>query len=141
MTSDGTLSEQTLDRIRAVLRDYPVRLGVLFGSQATGSAGDHSDIDIAVEFMSSVEDPFQAQLELGVALTRILGTDDVDIVDLETIQPAVGYSALTNGRLLVGEQDQLDERIKLFDRAREQSTSAERRERFDDALGRLTELV
>ena len=141
MEPDGTLDRRTLDRLQEVLGKHPIRLGVLFGSQATGTAGSHSDIDVAVEFLSSVEDRFKAQLELGVDLTRALGTDDVDVVDLQTVRPAVGYSALTNGTVLVGDTERVEELVTQFDSERERSTSTERRERFDDALGRLKELV
>lgn len=141
MDPDGTLDRRTRDRLQAVLGEHPIRLGVLFGSQATGQAGRHSDIDVAVEFLPSVADQFKAQLELGVDLTAALGTDDVDVVDLQTVRPAVGYSALADGTVLVGDSERVAELSARFDRKRECSTSTERRERFDDALGRLKELV
>jgi len=141
MEPDGTLDEGTLEALREVLRAHPVRLGVLFGSQASGEASDHSDIDIAVEFEPSVEDSFRTRLTLGVALTRALGTDDVDVVDLDTVRPAVGYSALVDGRLLVGDTERAEELKTQFDRERDPPTRQERRERFDDALERLEELV
>lgn len=137
----GTLDRRTIDRLQEVLDQHPIRLGVLFGSQATGEAGSHSDIDVAVEFLPSVEDQFKAQLRLGVDLTDVLGTDDVDVVDLQTVPPAVGYSALAHGTVLVGDSERAEELLAQFDRERERSTSTERRERFDDALGRLEELV
>jgi len=141
MEPDGTGNKRTLDRLQEVLSDYPIGLGVLFGSQATGTAGTHSDIDVAVEFLPSVDDQFKARLELGVDLTRALGTDDVDVVDLQTVRPAVGYSALNTGTVLVGDTERVTELLAQFDSERERSTSTERRERFDDALGRLKELV
>ena len=141
MEPDGTLDRRTLDRLQEVLGEHPIRLGVLFGSQATGAAGSHSDIDVAVEFLPSVENRFKAQLKVGVDLTRALGTDDVDVVDLQSVPPAVGYSALTTGTVLVGNAERVEELVGQFDSEREHSTSTERRERFDDALGRLKELV
>lgn len=141
MESDGTLDRRTLDRLKEVLNEHPIRLGVLFGSQATGAAESHSDIDVAVEFLPSVEDQFKAQLELGVDLSCALGTDDIDVVDLQTVRPAVGYSALRSGIVIVGDSERVEELIAQFDSERERSTSTERRERFDDALGRLKELV
>lgn len=141
MESDGTLDRRTLDCLQEVLNEHPIRLGVLFGSQATGAAESHSDIDVAVEFLPSVEDQFKAQLELGVDLSYALGTDDIDVVDLQTVRPAVGYSALTSGAVLVGDSERVEELVAQFDSERERSTSTERRERFDDALDRLKELV
>lgn len=141
MKPDGTLDRRTRDRLEKVLDEHPIRLGVLFGSQATGAAGSHSDVDVAVEFLPSVEDQFKAQLALGVDLTSALGTDDVDVVDLQTVRPAVGYSALSGGTVLVGDAERVEELLAQFDSERDRSTSRERRERFDDALGRLKELV
>lgn len=140
MESDGTLDEGTLERLREVLIKHPIRLGVLFGSQATETAGDHSDVDIAVQFESSVEDHFRAQLVLGADLALELGTDDLDVVDLDTVRPAVGYAALTEGKLLVGDTNRIEELAAKFDRERERPTRRERRERFDGALERLEEL-
>ncbi len=141
MDSDGTLDERALERLRVVLREHPIRLGVLFGSQATGTAGHHSDVDVAVEFEPTVEDRFRAHLDLGTALALELGTDDVDVVDLETVRPAIGYAALAEGRLLVGDADRLEELASQFDQERERPTRRDRRERFDGALERLEELV
>ena len=141
MGSGGTLDGRTRDRLKAVLAEHPIRLGVLFGSQATGAAGRHSDIDVAVEFLPSVEDQFKTRLELGVDLSRALGTDDVDVIDLQTVRPAVGYSALDSGTVLVGDSERAEELRARFERKRDHPTSTERRERFDDALGRLNELV
>jgi len=138
---DGAGGDEIVTTVREVLEDQPVRLGVLFGSRARDTAGTHSDIDVAVEFEPSVEDRFRARLCLGIALSRALGTDDIDVVDLADVRPAVGYSALTNGRLLVGEPDRAAELIAQFETDRERSTPQERRERFDDALDRLEELV
>ncbi len=141
MDPDGTLDRRTLDRLEAVLSEHPIRIGVLFGSQATGTAGSHSDIDVAVEFLQSVDDQFKARLALGVDLTRALGTDDIDVVDLQTVPPAVGYAALTSGTVLVGDSERVDELVAQFDSERDRPTSTERRERFDDALSRLKEIV
>ena len=141
MKPDGTLDRRSVDRLQEVLDQHPIRLGVLFGSQATGEAESHSDIDVAVEFLPSVEDQFKAQLALGVDLTGALGTDDLDVIDLQTVRPAVGYSALSHGTVLVGDSKRAEELLAQFNRERERSTSTERRERFDDALGRLEELV
>lgn len=127
--------------IREVLRAHPVQLGLLFGSQATGEAHEHSDIDIAVEFDSSVTNAHQAQLSLGVSLARALKTDDVDVIDLTNVRPSIGYAAVKKGRLLVGTPTRVDELIAEFERERDRPTGEERRERFDNALERLEELV
>lgn len=141
MDSSGERNDPVATTVREVLEDQPVRLGVLFGSQARGTAGTHSDVDVAVEFDESVDDRFRARLTLGADLARALGTDDVDVVDLDDMRPAIGYSALDRGRVLVGDPDRAKKLAEAFEREREASTSRERRERFDETLDRLEELV
>ena len=127
--------------VRRVLESRPVVLGVLFGSYARGTAGSHSDVDVAVVFEPSVDDRLGARLDLGVELSLAFGTDDIDVVDLADVRPAVGYSALEQGRLLVGDPGRAEKLTAEFDSERERTTDQDRRERFDAALERLEELV
>jgi len=138
---DDADADRVAATVRRVLESRPVRLGVLFGSYARGTAGSHSDVDVAVVFDSSVDDPFNERLGLGVELSLALGTDNVDVVDLADVRPAVGYSALEHGRLLVGDLGHATELKARFDRDRTPSTRRSRRDRFDDTLARLEELV
>ncbi len=140
---NGGLDDDALDAVRGVLADKPVRLGVLFGSQATGTAGSHSDIDVAVEFDPAVADDerYRHRLSLVVDLSQALGTDDLDLVDLDTVRPAVGLSALQDATLLVGNQDRREQLVSEFERQAETPTAAQRCDRFDAALDRLEERV
>ncbi len=62
---------------RGVLAKYPdVRVALLFGSQARGTARDNSDIDIAL--VGGGDDTLKIGGELGASLKR-----DIDIVSLE----------------------------------------------------------
>ena len=63
------------------------------------------------------------------------------MVDLADVRPAVGYSALEQGRLLVGDPVRAEKLTAEFDSERERTTDRDRRERFDAALERLEELV
>ncbi|ESS09274.1 MAG: putative nucleotidyltransferase [uncultured archaeon A07HN63] len=140
---DCGIDDDALDAVRWVLADYPVRLGVLFGSHASGTAGSHSDVDIAVEFDPDVVDDerYRHRLSLLVDLSQALGTDDLDLVDLDTVRPAVGLSALQDATLLVGDQDRRDQLVSEFERRAETPTADQRRDRFDAALERLEERV
>jgi predicted nucleotidyltransferase len=84
-----------LDAIRTALPDV---VGVwLFGSHATGRAGPHSDIDLAVLAPRPL-DPvavFDAGLRLGVLAGR-----DVDLVDLRRASIVLRKEVIANGRLL-----------------------------------------
>ena len=70
----------------------------LFGSEAMGSAGPSSDIDLAGLFRSrpTVLDLLEARDALGALLGR-----DVDLVDLDHASPIVAMQVFRHGRLLV----------------------------------------
>ena len=140
---DCGIDDDALDAVRRVLADYPVRLGVLFGSQASGTADSHSDIDVAVEFDPDVvgDERYRHRLSLVVDLSQALGTDDLDLVDLDTVRPAVGLSALQDATLLVGDHERREQLVSEFERQVETPTADQRRDRFDAALERLEERV
>lgn len=127
-----------LDAVRAVLRDYPVRLTILFGSHATGEAHGESDIDIAVEFENKrPSDPTYNEVFFGLSadISDTLETDDVDVVDLHSTSPAVAESIFESGVLLVGEQEHAAELRRQLTTASSDQRSP--KERLDAALGRI----
>jgi predicted nucleotidyltransferase len=69
----------------------------LFGSEAMGSAGPFSDIDLADLFRSR---PSAWTSRSPGRARRMLGRD-VDLVDLERASPIVAMQVLRHGRLLV----------------------------------------
>ena len=93
------LSSAQIDTIKAHLDG---RFGLdalwLFGSEAIGSAGPFSDIDLAGLFRGrpSALDLLEARDALGALLGR-----DIDLVDLERASPIVAMQVLRHGRLLV----------------------------------------
>ncbi|UWG51985.1 Minimal nucleotidyltransferase [Halalkaliarchaeum sp. AArc-CO] len=132
-----------VDAIRGVLEGHPIRLGVLFGSQVTGSTHAHSDVDVAVEFDAelSSDDRRRARLDVIVELTRELGTDDVDVVDLDGVRPAVGKAALERGVLLVGSPDRADRLRRRFADRTPDDENGDRLARFDALLAEMEEAV
>ena len=133
---DGTVDP---DKIRTVLEAHPVRLGVLFGSQARGTSDSHSDVDVAVAFDASLSDDqrSRALIDLVVGLTRALGTDDIDVVDLDAVCADVGAKALEDGLVLVGDPTEADRRRAAFERRTTERTHNERMRRFDELLARM----
>ena len=79
----GTLG-QALEKCSGVVFAY------LFGGAAAGRVGPLSDVDVAV-YLDEVLDPVEQKLEVIGAITAHLGTDEVDVVVLNTAPtPLVG---------------------------------------------------
>jgi len=95
------LTQETTTRIAELCRAYPeVKLMYLFGSQADGSAGTLSDFDFAVYIEQGESmDPFLLP-ELGVKLSKILGSNKIDVCDLATLNiPELAFDII-QGELL-----------------------------------------
>jgi predicted nucleotidyltransferase len=70
--------------------------GMLFGSQATRTAGPLSDVDVAVWVKPtlSAEDKIAIRSELSLAARDVLGTDEVDVVILNDAAPLLKHRVL-----------------------------------------------
>lgn len=87
--------------------DGDIKLGYLFGSQATGNTGPLSDYDFAVYFDEKLEKKhrFEKRIELQQEIVKILGTDKVDVVSLNSdVNPSLKFSAINDGILLAEEE-------------------------------------
>lgn len=104
------------DALRACLEEYPLSLAVLFGSQADASAHDLSDLDVAVRFDDAVSDARTATLldTLTASLTRATGFEAIDLVDLASVSPALGYEICSRGTLLIGDEADATEAEATF---------------------------
>jgi predicted nucleotidyltransferase len=95
---------ELLRALRAALRTEPnVRLAVLFGSTATGSDDEQSDLDVLV----ALHDPGVRRLaELAERLSRALSRE-VQLVRLSEAQasPTLMLDVLEQGRVLVDRDD------------------------------------
>ena len=89
-----------LDDLKSIAMElgerYPVKLIVLFGSQAEGRATKLSDVDIAILAEGDVED-------IGDEIRRRLRRE-VDIVDLRTAPIVLKYLIMRDGILLYGDR-------------------------------------
>jgi predicted nucleotidyltransferase len=141
-TVESTTLESHFDvgTVQAVLREHPVRLAILFGSHATETTHDASDIDLAVEF--DEHEPAdrgynEVFLGLSVDLSDELNTDDVDLVDLNTVSQPLATAIFENGILLVGNSDHVAElRCELTTNENDQQTP---RDRLETALDRIND--
>ena len=90
------LSEaQIREKLSPLRRDANLNLIILFGSAVTGSTHAHSDIDLAFSFQSAVD-----IVSLTNTVTQLLGTDNVDVVDVRRASPLLSFSIVRTGRLL-----------------------------------------
>ena len=127
-----------LDALQAVLREHQVRLAILFGSHATETTHATSDIDLAVEFDDNrPSDPSYNDVFLGLSadLSDALETDDVDLVDLHTVEPPLAAAIFENGILLVGEAEHAAELRRRLTASGDDQQSP--RDRLDAALDRI----
>lgn len=92
-----------LNEIKGVFEaDKEVKLAYLFGSRASGETGPLSDYDFAV-YLDSKDSKrnFNKKIELQNNISKILKTDNVDIVVLDnTKAPELKYSIITIGKLI-----------------------------------------
>jgi predicted nucleotidyltransferase len=98
----------------SVALDMPgVVAASLIGSQASGSTGPLSDVDLGVWLLPELSAPerHQRSLELLRAACEALGTDEVDLVVLNDASPLMRHRAMRDGIRLV-ERDR-DARVRL----------------------------
>ena len=125
--------------VGATLSDHPISVGILFGSHARGEAHDRSDIDVAVVFEDT--DPgdaghLDARLALGADLALALGTDDIDVVDIQSASPSLVRAIVRDGDRLVGSEADVEHlRTMVCDDTASDSRSPD--ERFDEALAAI----
>jgi hypothetical protein len=88
--------------LQGLFQQHPVRLAYLFGSQATRRTHPSSDIDVAVLLDEALtpDERFAERIRLLGDLSRIFGTDHVDLVLLNEAPPLLAYEVLRHGVLL-----------------------------------------
>ncbi|MBB3036567.1 type VII toxin-antitoxin system MntA family adenylyltransferase antitoxin [Hoyosella altamirensis] len=88
--------EQAILRLARLVRDYPtVDLLILHGSRARGDAHPGSDWDFGYLAHGEVD-----HLGLLHEITQVLGTDDVDLVDLRAASGLLRFRAASEGRII-----------------------------------------
>lgn len=101
------------------LGDCEVVVVWLYGSQATGTASEHSDIDLAVAYTSYVPDPVQRRIRpelTALDWTRSLGLSEgeVSVVDIRQAPIPLAFSVLEHGKVLLSK----DEGRRMFEEQR-----------------------
>lgn len=97
------LDAMALGRLSRALDRDGVVAAMLIGSQARGTAGPLSDVDIAVWHDPGLDPSGRLQLQLGLAgaASVALDTDEVDVVMLNRASPLLRHRAIRDGRRLV----------------------------------------
>jgi len=88
--------------LQCLFKQHPVCLAYLFGSQATRRTHPSSDVDVAILLDESLtsDEHFAERLRLLGDLSRIFGTDHVDLMLLNEASPLLAYETLRHGVLL-----------------------------------------
>lgn len=95
---------QRIPKAAAYLQSRPdVKFSYLFGSLAKNKKAPLSDVDIAV-FLSNENSAFQIKLEILGKLTEILGTDEIDLVLLNSASLPLSVNILKNNKILVDKE-------------------------------------
>lgn len=137
--TEETIGPDERTALGSTLEEFPVRLAVLFGSQADGTAGEGSDIDVGIEFER--ETPRGKRIEtilpLLADLMDVLDRDDIDVNVIGDLDPTVGRAALGSAVVLVGSADRLQNHRRAFKHlAAEEPSLRERAERARVGLHR-----
>ncbi|BDR92436.1 nucleotidyltransferase family protein [Vulcanisaeta souniana] len=97
--------ESLISRIRGILREYGVSLGIVFGSFV--DLDEFRDIDIAV-YGRGID--LNRVLSLGARLEEVLGIP-VDVVSLMDVDPEFRLSILERGIVILEDVDGLYEAL------------------------------
>jgi len=94
---------ESIQNLNSLFLKYPqVKLAYLFGSQASRKTGPLSDYDFA--FYLEEKDKkksFDLKLDLISSLSRILKTDNIDVVILNEVEsPELKYNIIKEGKLI-----------------------------------------
>jgi predicted nucleotidyltransferase len=95
-------SSDLIEHLPALLDDFPsIHLVYLFGSQVTGNVGPMSDYDLAIlEEGGSGEDELALQARFQYAISKLLMTDRVDVVVINSAPIELAYEITATGTLL-----------------------------------------
>jgi predicted nucleotidyltransferase len=97
------LDARAMERLAAAVDRPEVVAAFLIGSQARGSAGPLSDVDVAILHVPGLasEERLELRLSLGSSAGAALGTPEVDIVLLNDAPPLLRHRSLRDGVRLV----------------------------------------
>jgi predicted nucleotidyltransferase len=89
-------------KLAPVFKDEGCDFVLLGGSQAAGTAGWWSDIDIFIHFPRGEDDEIKSSrlMRLAPVLMKIAGTDRIDLHDIDTVPVHVQYNVVRGSIVL-----------------------------------------
>ena len=113
---DGPITslDELMLALQTACQRHDVVLAYLYGSQARGTPGPLSDVDVAVLFRAEMsnEERFRQQLALMIEFMGIFQREDVFVADLVDATPLLRFEVYREGRLLYCLDDAI--RIKFM---------------------------
>ena len=130
-----------LETLEEMFEERSVSVAICYGSQAKGQTHDHSDIDLAVEFIDlrpGDEGYNDAFFGLFADVTETLGTDDVDLVDVHSLSGSLARAVFETGVLICGHPERIAALREELDTAPDERSP---RKRLDEAIERMDEYL
>lgn len=97
---------------RQVFRTCGVRVAYLFGSAASGATHAGSDVDVAVLAHHRLRRDERRMLQTALAEACQKPVGAVDLADLRTANPLLGFLAVTEGVKIFGSADADDDAFR-----------------------------
>lgn len=142
--SEVSVPSVDVEVLRPVLSELPITVAVLYGSHARQDATESSDIDLAVGFeehLSSVERT-RTRLALIERLSAQVESDEIDVIPLSRVPPALLREIRADGIVLYGSSESVP---SVADLEGEDEPGDETREdrlaEFDDILADIERVV
>lgn len=112
--STKDLKKLDIARLRAIRDCLAVQDDVaavyLFGSFGTEFQGKYSDIDFGVVYRPGEQPDLRRELQLEAELSLLLGTDYIDLINLNRAPLQLRFKAISQGRILYeGYPDELSD--------------------------------
>lgn len=91
--------EGLADILNMTFKDYDhIVCVILFGSYNTEYYNQNSDLDFAVVYDGHVD--IQYELDLEIRMSEVLGTDDIDVINLNKKALPFKHEVLSTGRII-----------------------------------------
>lgn len=130
--------KETLEKLKILLSIFPqIEIAWLFGSRASGKGTPISDWDLAIKFSSS--QGWKEQMHIRFAISEVVGTEQVDLVDWDKAPLPLRYAIVQDGMILLSRNEELRVDLQTETRSRYWDFEPYRKECQDAFFQRITE--